>query len=280
MKKNEILFSLITILVFAVVGGALSLIFGKFIDFRRAEIPKPSEATSASATEETYSVSFNPPQPQDAPAEIRDAAMLGYSILMETQKYVPQYLGNKLNCRNCHFEAGRTKKALSLVGVGAAYPKYRERQHYSVDLVTRTNDCFERSMNGKSLPSDSKEMTAIITYYQWISKGLPIYADIPWLGLKHIQSTHQPNLTKGKEVYDQKCTPCHGNNGQGTQIAPPLWGKDSFNDGAGMAKLANFAAFAHDLMPQGNPDLTNEQALDVAAFVTSQHRPHFVPKAR
>jgi cytochrome c len=31
-------------------------------------------------------------------------------------------------------------------------------------------------------------------------------------------------------------------------------------------------------MPRGNPDLTPEQAFNVAAFVTSQPRPHFVPK--
>ena len=87
-------------------------------------------------------------------------------------------------------------------------------------------------MNGRSLPSDSKEMNAIITYYQWISKGLTIYADIPWLGLKYIESTHQPIPAKGKQVYGQKCAACHGSDGRGTQIGPPLWGKDSFNDGA------------------------------------------------
>lgn len=135
-------------------------------------------------------------------------------------------------------------------------------------------------MNGEALPPDSKEMNAIITYYQWISKGLPIYGQIPWLGLKHIQSTHQPNPMEGKEVFGQQCLACHGSNGQGTQIAPPLWGKDSFNDGAGMAMLANLATFTRDFMPQGNPDLTDEEALDVAAYVTSQPRPHFVPKRK
>jgi len=135
-------------------------------------------------------------------------------------------------------------------------------------------------MNGRGLPSDSKEMNAIITYYQWISKGLPVYADIPWLGLKLIRSTHQPSPTKGKEVYGQKCMACHGGNGEGTQIAPPLWGKDSFNDGAGMAELAKLAAFVREVMPQGNPDLTDEAALDLAAFVTGQPRPHFVHKGK
>ncbi len=133
-------------------------------------------------------------------------------------------------------------------------------------------------MNGRVLPSDSKEMNAIVTYYQWISKGLPVYADIPWLGLKLIKTAHQPNPINGKEVYGQKCMACHGGIGQGTPIAPPLWGKDSFNDGAGMAEPPKLAAFAHELMPQGNPNLTDEEALDVSAFITRQPRPRFVPK--
>ena len=280
MKKNNILFTLVIILLSAIAGGALSLIFSKFIHSNKVEIPKTSATPSPSATEKSNSVSFNPPQPQEAPPDIRDAVMLGYKILMDTPKYAPQYVGNKMKCRNCHFEAGRTMKGLSLVGVGATYPNYKERHHYSVNLVMRTNDCFERSMNGRPLPSDCKEMNAIMTYYQWISKGLPIYADIPWLGLKPIKTTYEANPINGGEVYSQKCMACHGGNGQGTQAAPPLWGKDSFNDGAGMAELAKLAAFARDLMPQGNPNLTNEEALDVSAFITRQPRPHFAPKKR
>lgn len=76
----------------------------------------------------------------------------------------------------------------------------------------------------------------------------------------------------------QKCAMCHGANGQGTLAAPPLWGKDSFNDGAGMAKLDNFSAFTHLNMPLGNPDLSIEDALDVALFVTTEPRPHFAEK--
>ena len=280
MKKNAILFGLVTILLPAIAGGILSLILSNFISLSPLKISKPSGAPSPSTIEKINTVPFNPPQPQEAPPDIRDAVMLGYNILMETQKYVPQYVGNKLNCRNCHFEAGRTKKGISLVGVGAAYPKYTARHRYSVNLVMRTNDCFERSMNGRPLPSDSKEMNAIITYYHWISKGLPIYADIPWLGLKLIESTHQPIPAKGRQVYGQKCAACHGSDGRGTQIGPPLWGKDSFNDGASMSRVEYLAAFAHQFMPQGNPDLTGDEALDVAAYVAGQPRPHFVPKGR
>jgi thiosulfate dehydrogenase len=278
MKKNNILSILVIILLSAIVGGALSLIFSKSIRFSKVKISKPSETPTSSVTQKTPSISFNPPLPQEAPPDIRDAVMLGYNIMMDTPKYAPQYVGNKMKCRNCHFEAGRTKDGVSLVGVGAVYPRYRERHRYSVNLVMRTNDCFERSMNGRPLPPDSKEMNAVVTYLHWISREIPVYADIPWLGLKPFESSHQPNPTKGKIVYAQKCAPCHGDNGQGTPIGPPLWGKDSFNDGASMAQPAYFAAFTHKFMPQGNPQLTEEESVDVAAFATGQPRPHFVPK--
>jgi thiosulfate dehydrogenase len=58
---------------------------------------------------------------------------------------------------------------------------------------------------------------------------------------------------------------------------PPLWGLDSFNDGAGMARLSNLANFVHSNMPPGadyhDPMLSVEEAWDVAAYVESQERP-------
>ena len=59
---------------------------------------------------------------------------------------------------------------------------------------------------------------------------------------------------------------------------PPLWGSDSFNDGAGMARLIAAANFIHFNMPHGtdylNPQLSVENAWDVAAYLISQPRPH------
>ncbi len=49
---------------------------------------------------------------------------------------------------------------------------------------------------------------------------------------------------------------------------PPLWGPDSFNDGAGAARLIMLASFVHDNMPNGTswvaPTLSPEDAWDVA----------------
>ncbi len=288
MKKNKLAFALITAVAIIIIGAGLSLFFSRFIDLRSIESksvsipqktalqsPSPQQTTSAATT-------YAPPSPQGAPASIRDAVLLGANIMTDTGKYASQYVGNKLSCSNCHFKAGITQGGknggLSLVGVGASYPRYRKRQNYAVDLVTRTNDCFKRSMNGQPLPEESKEMTALVTYYQWISKGLPIYAEMPWLGLRHLESTHIPDKAVGAQVFEAKCSVCHGKNGEGTSAAPPLWGDTSFNDGAGMHKAPNLAAFSHFNMPLGNPDLSVENALDVAEYVTAQPRPHFSNK--
>lgn len=281
MKKSEIRFGVVVVITFAVIGVAAYLIFSRFIDLGSS---KTTETSAPKTKQIGGAVSYNPPLPQDAPAKIKDAVLLGYNIMMSTQQYAVGYVGNKLNCTNCHFNGGITdggrNGGLSLVGVATKYPEYRKQAKGISDLLSRTNSCFEKSMNGKPLPLDSKEMIALVTYYQWISKGLPIYADIPWLGIKLIKVAHTPESANGKQVFMQQCAICHGNNGQGTVRVPPLWGSDSFNDGAGMHKSENLAAFAYHNMPKTNPDLTAEQALDVAAFVSTQPRPHFVAKKK
>lgn len=92
---------------------------------------------------------------------------------------------------------------------------------------------------------------------------------------------------RGQAVYARACTACHNSNGSGVQrsrdvpslgyMVPPLWGHDTFNEGAGMARLITFANFVHFNMPHGadylNPQLTVEEAWDVAAYVLSQPRP-------
>lgn len=277
MNGNKLSFAAILVICFAIIGAALVLIFSLLVNYGESNemsvtAPQPQPGTPQAA------LVFAPPRPDEAPDDIRDAVILGYNILLKTQEYAPEYVGNKLQCTNCHFDAGRAKKTLSLVGVAVKYPKYRTRSQYSTDLVTRTNGCFQRSMNGKPVPAASKEMQAIMAYYHWISKGLPIYEDIPWLGLKHLDTDYKGDAKKGATVFDKNCQQCHGINGEGTLIAPPLWGPGSFNDGAGMSKLENFAAFDHAFMPKNNPDLTVEESMDVAAFVTSKPRPHFSEK--
>ncbi len=99
-----------------------------------------SSLSRGSSTGATY----NPPKPEDAPANIRDAVILGRNILSDTQKYVGNYVDNDVKCANCHFKAGLTQGGknggISLTGVAAVYPKYRDRQKYAVSLIARVND--------------------------------------------------------------------------------------------------------------------------------------------
>ena len=236
------------------------------------------------AAESDGAVTYSPPALGQAPSHIKDAVMLGYAIMTETQQRASKYIGNGLTCTNCHFNGGLTNGGkwggISLVGVAAKYPKFREKAKGVVDLGSRINGCFQRSMNGKPLPLDSEEMLALLTYFQWISKDLPIYGHIPWLGLKKLQTDHQSDANQGAGIFVKECAVCHGPDGQGTPDVPPLWGNQSFNDGAGMSKTETLASFVHPNMPYNNPDLSVEQVLDAAAYVTNRRRPHYSDKAQ
>ena len=59
-------------------------------------------------------------------------------------------------------------------------------------------------------------------------------------------------------------------------IYPPLWGPHSFNVSAGLYRISRLAAFIKYNMPFGPaqmpPQLSDEDAWDVAAFIISQPR--------
>ena len=98
--------------------------------------------------------------------------------------------------------------------------------------------------------------------------------------------------TRGEKVYAANCAGCHKEDGQGQPnksskvgySIPPLWGDDSFNAAAGMAKLAYAAAYVRANMPFGvrfqDPVLSVQQAWDVAAYMTSKPRQPVPPGAR
>lgn len=171
------------------------------------------------------------------------------------------------------------------MGVSAVYPRFSKRANRLISLAERVNYCFERSLNGQPLPLDSQEMEDIVNYLDWISKEVKHLKVIPWLGVDEIQSRHQPNPHAGERVYQVSCAPCHKGDGQGGgdlyglgETIPPLWGANSFNDGAGMSDLPMFAAFVYWNMPYQNASLSQEEALDVAAFILQQPRAHFIHK--
>lgn len=239
----------------------------------KLETPAP-QSPSASDLD-----NFQLVDPEQSPPEIRDAVMYGFRLITQTSELLPKHVGGKLNCCYCHFAGGNTtggkNNGISLVGVAALYPTHSKRSPEVISLPQRVNECFKRSMNGLPLAFDSREMNAIIAYLQWISKDLPIYGEIPWRGLPSLTMSRAPNVAEGEKQFSIKCATCHGVNGEGKKTIPPLWGANSFNDGAGMNNLDTFASFILLNMPFQYPELTEEEAFDIASFVTKQPRPHY-----
>src|SRR5262245_8595981 len=216
-----------------------------------------------------------------------DAIRYGKNVLTQTQVYARAYVGNGLNCSSCHLNGGTKAYSAPWLGLWGVFPEYRARNGQVNALQDRVNDCFERSMNGKPLPFDSDEMRGILAYVWWLSKDVPTGVEVPGRGFARIDTSRTPDADRGKALYAEKCIPCHGVDGQGLAgpngeyLFPALWGPKSFNIGAGMARLNTAAAFTKANMPFGQDNtLTDQEALDVAAYFTRQPRPDFAAKAR
>lgn len=266
-------------LAFAVVllGASFIAAVVPFLNFEKADRDIAALARPSDRLPALGAANFLVTPPEDAPAELRGAVDFGYRILTETSKYAHPYAGNALQCTNCHFRGGMTdggrNGGVSLVGVGAKYPWFARDANSVVDLAERVNRCFRVSLNGKDLPAGGKEMVAVLTYLQWIGKGIPVYSRPDWLGVRDLPGSHAPDGHAGSGVFRMRCAMCHGEGGQGTLVAPPVWGPGSFSTGAGMNRAPVLASFVYSNMPRGNPLLTPAEAVNVAAFVTSQPRP-------
>ncbi len=203
-----------------------------------------------------------------------------------------RFSGSGLECQSCHLGGGTQRFALPLAGLWGVFPTYLARENDVQTLEGRINGCMQRSLNGKPLPVDGKEMKSILTYIRFISAGEPVGQSLDGRGTPPLPLPDRAaDPVRGKAVFAQICSACHGADGQGLRLTseeakdtgrryryPPLWGPDSFNDGAGMNRAITMARFVHANMPFGTtfeaPVVSDADAFDVAAFVVSQPRPH------
>ncbi len=202
-----------------------------------------------------------------------------------------RFSGNGLECQSCHLDAGTRKFGLPLIGVWGIFPQFIGRENEVRTLEERINGCMERSMNGRALPLGSPQMKAMLTYIRFISTGVPTGHNAEGRGAPPLPlPTAASDPKHGAAVFAATCAMCHQADGQGKRWGPegaaqghryqfpPLWGPDSYNDGAGMARPITAASFIHANMPYGadfaHPVLSVQDAFDVAVFVDSQPRPH------
>ena len=226
-------------------------------------------------------IEFAPPSPETVPgSHLGEQIRLGYQIVVNTQEYARAYVGNRLNCTNCHLDGGLNPNSASFVGLAAIYPEYRARSAKVNTLADRVNECFERSLNGRALPPDSSKLQAIVAYITWLSQGVPSGAALSWRGLQPIESRRPLDPGNGKIVFANKCAFCHGSDGLGTMAGPPVWGPQSYNIAADMARVSVAAAFIKSNMPRARGwSLSDDDAYDVAAYINSRPRPDFAGKA-
>ena len=220
----------------------------------------------------------------------------GKELIAHTAKYLGpngtvSKISNGMNCQNCHLQAGTAVFGNNYGSVASLYPKFRARSGTIENIYKRVNDCIERSLNGKSIDTLGKEMQAIVAYINFVGSNVKKGQKAAGSGFKDLAFLDRAaDPGKGQVVYAYKCKSCHQENGDGvynedkTEFTyPALWGRNSFNDGAGLYRLSNMAKYVKYNMPQGAtyqyPQLSDEDAWDVAAFVETQTRPHInVPK--
>ncbi len=247
-----------------------------------AAIPEPDHGQQdATFSAKASTQAFVPPSFATIPDnELGKVIRQGRAIFMDTQTHASAYVGNGLDCVNCHLDAGRKADAAPLWAAYVKYPAYRSKNAKVNTFEDRLAGCFTFSMNGRVPPYDSPEMVALVTYAYWLAQGAPVGADLAGRGYPELPKPPlPPGAARGQRVYEAQCALCHGADGLGTKVGaryafPPLWGPQSYNGGAGMANVATAAAFVAANMPYGNPrTLALQDAWDVAQFLDTHPRP-------
>ncbi|HKB83957.1 MAG TPA: c-type cytochrome [Burkholderiales bacterium] len=200
--------------------------------------------------------------------------VFGYNIVMETNRYAGRYAGSALRCSSCHLKGGTQPDGFPL-NVAGVYPKWRAKNGVRNGLGLRIRDCFLYSLNGVMPPEEAPEVLAVAAYISYLSEGEVIGRPPKGAGVPTLPDTGaDPNPARGQAVYKRECALCHGANGEGKAPIPPVWGLDSYNAGAGLNSVQRLAGFIWANMPMGKErSLAHQEALDVAAFISLQHRP-------
>jgi thiosulfate dehydrogenase len=233
------------------------------------------------------SAMFTPPDTSTIPHDqLGDMIRYGRELIVNTARYIGpegtagKYLGNKMNCTNCHLDAGTRPFGFNFFSTHARYPQYRGRENEILNLGERINNCVERPHNGKPLPLDSKEIVAIECYIKWVGTNVPVNRHVKGDEMPELEyPARRADVEKGAAIFAAECVSCHGKNGQGqwnadstTYLYPPLWGLDSYQNGSSPSRVLKLARFIKANMPDKKatwhkPYLTDEQAIDVAAFI-------------
>ena len=222
-----------------------------------------------------------------------DEIFYGKRLLNETKRLLPEHVGAEMNCNSCHISQGKIPLGDPYINSFNTYPRVMPRSESMVDLEARINGCFRRSMNGVPLDREGPEMKAMIAYMEWLSQKIPESQRVDIQNAGDVDTSLVADTDRGEKIYFAQCASCHGDNGEGKRdnlghiVFPPLWGDESFNIGAGMARTYKAAAFVKYNMPMSVQTkglwghggiLSDQDAVDVAEFFAHKPRPDFAGK--
>ena len=223
----------------------------------------------------------------------------GYELFTHTPTEASRLVPSQMACANCHLNAGQRELALPLVGAAGMFPEYNARAGVDFTLEDRIVGCFMRSENAPGdrddsgthgdLPAtDADEVVALAAYVRWLSRDFTPGEDPPWRKQNRIPDDQlipvdELDPATGEALFVEHCQQCHGEDGEGVQIADkragPLWGPRSWNDGAGAARIYTLAGMIRFMMPYLDPGvLTDREAQEIAAYITSKPRPEYPMK--
>jgi len=196
-----------------------------------------------------------------------------------------RFSANNLNCTHCHSKGdaglpGTQKGSLPWVNVINDYPKFDPKSMRIISLEERIIGMYGRG--AVTLTPEMEEMQIIMEYMRWLNKeAKPGYA-MKGTGIQHIYYDQAANGETGKKLYETKCIACHGPEGLGIKhlefsegmgyIYPPVAGEDTYDDGGHVYMIPTLASMIYTNMPYGiakpgKPDLTVEEAYDIAAYI-------------
>jgi len=295
MKENPLLGiisylnMLVLVCVIFIVGASVVVLIPSTVNLNEPEAKEPAAPLVTKQGDQT--ALWHPPDSTKIPNTPEgDLIRYGRELVAHTALYLGptgkvMAISNGMNCQNCHLKAGKKPFGNNYAGVASTYPKFRARSGTLESVEKRVNDCIERSLNGKKLDDNSTEMRAFVSYIKWVGSEVSIGVYPKGAGLLDLPLLDRPaDPLKGKEVFKFYCSRGHGAQGEGLRDEhgiewkyPPLCNDNSYNIGAGLFRLSRFAGYVKANMPNGatydNPQLTDEEAWDVAAYVNSLPRP-------
>ena len=275
--------------ILALAGGAGLFVLGSIAFDLGILGDDGSHPTNSSERESDMAAAyFSPPAETSIPdGPDGDAIRRGMALFVNTKTNAADFVGNELSCASCHLDKGREPNSAPMWAAYVIYPKYRSKNKQINTMEDRLRGCFTYSMNGQDSPSGGPPPAGhpiykdLQMYFHWLASGAPVGESLPGQGYPELEKTalgYDPQ--RGAQVYEQNCAACHGSNGQGQRdlngklVFPPLWGPNSYNWGAGMARVNTAASFIKANMPMGQGGtLTDQEAWDAAAFIDSQERP-------